>query len=191
MKKVMYMLLLSSILVVSNMRANIVTLPPTRIQTQLTNLSEFPEVVIVEFFEGAVPVMNYKMIQGNTLSMSPVSNKQVGFYVIKRKYLEKVGWDNINWSTDKNVQKLNVVTECASSNRVIVALNYTPSEQFSAIDVYLKLAKKNNTYYVYKSKVTGKLRTNSSQEAPPDIVKTYQDDVVDLAEPLLISQDIL
>lgn len=191
MKKSMCLLLLSFVLVGTHVEADIVTVPPTRIQAQLTNLSEFPEVVIVEFFEGAVPVMNYKMIQGNTLSMSPVSNKQVSFYVIKRKYLEKVGWENINWSTDKNVQKLNVVTECASSNSVIIALSYKPSEQFSVIDVYLKLAKKNNTYYVYKSKVTGKLRTNSSQQAPPDIVMNYEDDVVDTAEPIVISGNIL
>lgn len=193
MKQLMCLLLLSFVLVFTHVEADIVTVPPTRIQAQLTNLTEFPEVVIVEYFEGAVPAEKYKIIQGNTFSMSPLSNKQVSFYVLKKEYLEKVGLDNINWSTDKNVQRLNVVTGSAlSPEKHYIAFTYNAaSEQYSAIDVYLKLAKKNNTYYVYKSKVTGKLRTNSSQQTPPDIVKNYKDDVVDTTEPILISGNIL
>ena len=69
--------------------------------------------------------------------------KRIYFYVIKKDYLEKVGINNINWSTDKNIQKLNVIT----------AGTLASSDQYSAIDVDLKLAQKEQ--YVFCLHIKG------------------------------------
>jgi len=185
LKKVRFLFLLSFVLAVTNVKANIVVGPITSVNIQLTNLNEFPDVVIVAHDYGMInipPGGKFSIVKGNRLPMSHTSGKPNTYYLLKKEYLEKIGIDKVDWFDGRNVQKLNLETGMGSFIFV---------EDYSAIEVEFKLVKKGNEYYVYKSKVTAKPRAKGNQQAAPDVVKTYTDNVVDVAEPIYISEKIL
>jgi hypothetical protein len=93
--------------------------------------------------------------------------------------LEKVGLNNIDWQKNANVQRLNVVNDWPA---------VTLSEKYTAITVEFKMVKKNNTYYVYRTKITAKPRVKETQQAVADEVKTFTDNVVDPLAPIYVSE---
>lgn len=179
MKKVTCLLLLSFVLMVADVKADMVADDIVEMDVQITNLDDFPDMAIVAFDSGAMPSnKKYSLVKDKSLPMSHSLGKRAIYYIVKKDYLGKEGIDKIKWETDRNVQRLNVET----------GLKWDladDSDVYSLIQVDLKLAKKKSTYYVYKTKVTGK------QQAGADVVKIYKDDVVDPLEPIYISEKIL
>jgi len=183
MKKVPFLLMISFVLVVTNVKADIVYPNRMTLKAQITNLRDFPEVVVVGLTEGGTFEDRFVDINGgvykNELATSLMYGKKMFFYVVKKDYLEKVGLKKIDWQKDTNVQKLNLVNDWGA---------LPSSEKYTAIDVEFKLAKKNKTYYVYKSKITAKPRVKEAQQPVADVVKTFTDKVVNPLEPIYISE---
>jgi len=182
MKKSTCLLLLTFVLFVTNMRADMILRNPVKITAQITNLIDYPDMVVV-FYDGFTLLGPAKVqLYENMIPGNYSDKNKTNVYIINKEYLKKVGIENIDCQRDKNVQKLNVISDWTM---------ISSSEAYTAIDVEFKLDKKNNTYYVYKSKITAKPRVKENQKAAANVVKTFKDDVVDPFEPIYVSERIL
>lgn len=179
MRKATLLLVLSFVLFVTRMNADIVT-DWTRIHVQIMNMSDFPTMALVSVYNCGNAKNSTMLIESSELPNARESCP-MSFYVVEKKYLKKVEFDKIDWQKDKNVQKINLITEA----------NVFFSNDYSDVKIVFKIARKKNTYYVYKSKVTYKYRAKGTQQAPSDLVKNFNDDVVDLFDPIYVSKKLL
>jgi hypothetical protein len=207
MIKVTCLLMISFILAFTNVRADKITITdsfyvkysitdtfhvrpiyvtPVTLSAKITNLMDFPELVVVALPEDATMrdniIGNNSGIYKDGLATSIMVGKKMVYYVVKKEYLEKVGLNNIDWQKDANVQRLNVVNNWP-------ARALTLSEKYTAITVEFKMVKRNNTYYVYKSKIVAKRWVKRTQQAIADEVKTFTDNVVDPLAPIYVSEE--
>lgn len=181
MKRLMCLLFLSSVLVVMNMHADILPRPvDTKVCVQITNLSDFPDMAIVGMdacntYGKNLILVNKELPLSTTAKFHDCPKI---FYVVNRTYLKKVGMEKIDWATDKHVQQLNVIADW----------NYLQTEFYSTLEVDFKLAKKEGTYYVYKTRLLLKNRNRGNQATPStgEFVRTFTDDVVNVHEPITI-----
>jgi len=182
MKKVMLLLVVSFLLAVPSMNSNIISTNPTApIRVKITNLSEFPDVTILSYTdaykaEGNIRnLVKFKRVDliapNDLLTPYTLGSNPTAFYVVKKDYLKKVTVDSIDWSTDNHAQKLNIV----------VKTNSCMSYVYSAVGVEFKLAKRNNKYYVYKSRMT-----YSYLNSAPSLVTNFANEVVDIDKPFIV-----
>lgn len=170
------LLMLSCALVVPTVNADIIMTNSQELVTvtaQITNLSDYPEVSVV----GCETMINIgRVVKDRVSSLGPMT-----LYLVKKKYLKKVDVNKHDWQKDKHAQKMNLFYE----------KGVLESSDYSSISVDYKLAKKGSTYYVYKSKVTYKLRSKGEKKAPADVVKTFEDNVINPSEPIYVYENLL
>jgi len=176
MKKGTLLLMLSFVLVVANVKADIILTDADEylsVNAQITNLSDYPEVALV----GYDSMLKFgKTYKDRIYNLGPMT-----FYIVEKKYLKKLDVNKNDWQKDKNAQKLNLYYD-----RKVVK-----STEYESITVDYKLAKKGNMYYVYKSKETYKLRSLGAKQATADVVKVFKDNVVDVSLPINVYENIL
>lgn len=187
MRRVTLLLLLAFMLVVETVSANIILTDPNQasVSVKITNLADYPDMALVYYYDskteskdGLINV-TYRETKKAGLVTSrelPIGkfNCPMTIYVVEKSYLAKVDVNKIDWTTDEHANKLNLFVEKTGFR----------STFYSHVDVEYKLAKKNKTFYLYKSKLTGQYRNPT-----PDLVKTFADEVVDLAKPMDVSLD--
>jgi len=176
-------ILFTCVLVVMNMHADVIPPPEdTKVRVQITNLSDFPDLAIVGLHECSNNGKKIPTLVKDELSIQMINiytNCPKIFYVIKKEYLEKVGIDKIDWSTDKHVQQLNVIADW----------NGLQTEFYSTLEVDFKLAKREGTYYVYKTRLLLRNRNYGNKQtlSTTEFVRIFTDDVVNVHEPIRIS----
>lgn len=176
MKKIPFLLFLSFILAGSFAKADIATIDAAFIQVQIVNLSKFPDIEIVACpADKAVGPGYAKILTNDGYYPSPTT-----LFVVKKKYLKKVGLHKIDCHKDKHLQKLNLILD----------KRHCETRKFKDILVDYSLAKKGTIYYVYKSKATYTYRTIGFNRATKR-VKNFKNEVVNPSAPILFSENAL
>ena len=94
-------------------------------------------------------------------------------------YYKQHKLDEIDWETDKNVQKLNLSIKEKDFN----------SYDLSSVTIDFNLANyKDNIYYLYKTKMTCKYKYDA-EKTKSDSIQYFKDNVVDPFKPISVKTE--
>ena len=179
MRKLKFLLVLIVALFVTELHSDIIVVDPIQanVCVRIVNLNEFPDIAVIGLHSNCFALSkSNRAYQIKTNSCLRVNKAcPLTLYVVKKEYLRKKELDVIDWSQDKNVQKLNLSVKTKSVN----------SYDYSSVVIEFKLARhKGTTYYLYKSKMTYKYQNDRS-----DSVRNLKNDIVDPLKPISVSTE--
>lgn len=165
----------------NRLHGDIIIIKPTSatICSRITNLNNFPDLVVIGLTE-CVTLKSKKAFRiKNNDCIKVQKSCSVLLYVMNLNYYKQHKLDEIDWDTDKNVQKLNLSIKVKDFN----------SYDFSSVTIDFNLANyKNTVYYLYKTKMTYKYPYDA-EPTKPDSIQYFKDDVVDPFKPISVKTE--
>ena len=181
MKRLKYILILLLVVYTTRLHGDIIIIEPTsaKICSRITNLNNFPDLVVIGLTD-CVTLESKKAFRiKNNDCIKVQKSCSVLLYIMKLDYYKQHKLDEIDWNTDKNVQKLNLSIKEKDFN----------SYDFSSVTIDFSLANYRNTvYYLYKTKMTYKYKYNADQ-TKSDSIKYFKDDNVDPYKPISVKTE--
>jgi len=135
------------------------TATPTKICVKIANLANFPdiEIVGVASCNAVLSKPRVDIFDANTC-IDVHKACHLSFYAVKKDYLKEKGIENINWKTDKNVMK---------SEMIVRASNYAKHhiQNVNVLEVNLIIAGfTENLMVMYVSSHTNKFNNGKADE---------------------------
>jgi hypothetical protein len=170
MKRLRYSILFLLVVLTTRLHGDIIIVEPTqsKICTKITNLKDFPELVVVGLTDCVTLPKSKRTFKVKNNSCIKVHKScPVSLYVMDLDYYKQNDLEEIEWDKDSNVQKLNIS----------IKEKYFNSFDYSSATVDLNLANyMDSIYYLYKSKLTYKYKYDS-ENPKADSVQYFEDDV--------------
>ena len=170
MKRLRYSILFLLVILTTRLHGDVIIIEATqaKICTKITNLNDFPEIVVVGLTDCvALPKSKRAFRVKNNSCIKVHKSCPVSLYAMSMDYFKEHDLDEIEWDKDSNVQKLNISLK----------EKYFNSYDYSSATVDLNLAHyKDSIYYLYKSKLTYKYKYDS-ENPKADSVQYFEDDV--------------
>lgn len=181
MKRLKFTLILLLVVLTNRLHGDVIIMEPTsaKICSRISNLNNFPNLVLIGLTD-CVTLKSKKAFRiKNNDCIKVQKSCTVLLYVMNLDYYKQHKLDEIDWDTDKNVQKLNLSIKEKDFN----------SYDFSSVTIDFNLANyKDNVYYLYKTKMTYKYKYNAKQ-IKSDSIQYFKDDVVDPFKPISVKTE--
>lgn len=177
MKNLKYLLFLPFVFFATGLHGDIILVDttPAKICVRIINLNKFPDMAVIGLSDCLAFSNSNKAFRIKNNSCLNASNAcPLTLYVMKTDYFNKIDVNTIDWGRDKNVQKLNLTINAKSF--------YT--RDYKSLDIDFNLAIRNNTYYLYKSKMTWKYRDERQ-----DSIKHFNNNAADPFKPISVPRE--